>query len=182
MEHRRRALALDEAVASLSRTPRVLDALLRDLPDDWIQANEGAATWSAFDVLGHLTHTDRTNWVPRVRHLMQHGDTVAFPGFDRFGHQSAPPGQTPPQRLDEFAAVRREGLRELAALGLEPGDLERTGRHPALGTVTLRQLLAAWVTHDLDHVFQVARVLAHQYTDEVGPWREYLRIVRDAPG
>jgi hypothetical protein len=181
MNHARRALALDEAVGLLGRMPAALDALLRGLPDAWAQANEGPDTWNASDVVGHLIHTDRTNWVPRAKHVLQHGETRPFDAFDRFGHQAAPPGQTLAQRLDEFATVRRDSLRELAALGLSRQDLDRRAQHPALGIVTLRQLLASWVTHDLDHLFQVTRVLARQYTEEVGPWREYLRIVRDAP-
>jgi hypothetical protein len=177
----RRAFDLDEAVTLLARTPVTLEALLRGLPDGWARANEGADTWSPFDVVGHLTHTDRTNWMPRTRHVLQHGEAQPFGEFNRFGHQDAPAGQTLAERLDEFAAVRRDTLRELAGLGLTARDLDRRARHPALGSVTLRQLLATWVTHDLDHVFQITRVLARQYTDEVGPWREYLRIVRDAP-
>jgi hypothetical protein len=177
----RRPLVLDEAVAVLTRTPLTLDALLRGLPDGWAQANEGGDTWSPSDIVAHLVHTDRTNWVPRARIILEHGASRPFDEFNRFGHLTGPSAESLASRLDDFAAVRAASLRALADLRLSAADLERAGRHPALGAVTLRQLLAAWVTHDLDHVFQVARVMARQYTDEIGPWREYLRIVRDAP-
>jgi uncharacterized damage-inducible protein DinB len=181
MDRTRRPLVLEEAVGLLARTPAALDAWLRGLPDGWATASEGGDTWSAADVVAHLTHTDRTNWMPRAKILLEHGEARAFDEFDRFGHLTAPGGGSLASLLDEFAAVRRDCLRQLADLALTPADLERPGRHPALGAVKLRQLLAAWVTHDLDHMFQISRVLARQYTDEVGPWRQFLRIVRDPP-
>ena len=181
MDRTPRPLVLEDAVAMLARTPATLDAWLRGLPENWATANEGGDTWSASDVVAHLTHTERTNWMPRVKRLLEHGEARAFEEFDRFGHLTGQGSDALAARLDEFAAVRQDSLRQLAALGLVPADLERRGTHPALGAVKLRQLLAAWVAHDLDHVSQVARVLACQYTEEVGPWRQYLRIVRDAP-
>ena len=181
MDRSHRPLVLDEAVGMLRRAPATLDVWLRGLPGAWAAANEGDGTWSPGDVVAHLTHTERTNWIPRVKRLIEHGEARAFDEFDRFGHLAAKGDETLDVRLDEFAAVRQDSLRQLGAFGLMPADLERRGMHPALGAVKLRQLLAAWVTHDLDHVFQIARVLACQYTEEVGPWRQYLRIVRDAP-
>jgi hypothetical protein len=181
MNRARRPFVLDEAVDILSRTPATLDAMLRDLPQSWGDANEGGDTWSPADVVGHLTFADLTNWVPRARVVLQHGELVAFDDFDRLGHVKSRAEHTLDSRLDEFEEVRQGALRKLGALGLASADLDRRGRHPAFGPVTLRQLLAAWVVHDLDHVFQISRVLARQYTDEIGPWREYLRIVRDAP-
>jgi hypothetical protein len=178
----RRPFVMDEAVAILSRTPPSLDALLRGLPDGWISAHEGGDTWSPFDVIGHLLHGDRTDWMPRVRIILEHGDTRPFDKFDRFAQFRLSEGRTLPSLLDEFAAARRENLRDLAALGLTDADLERRGRHPELGPVTLGQLLATWVAHDLDHVMQISRVLARQYADEVGPWRAYLRIISGAQG
>ncbi|MGE0703560.1 MAG: DinB family protein [Vicinamibacterales bacterium] len=175
----RRAFVVDEAAALLARTPPALDALLRDLPDGWIVAHEGGETWSPFDVVGHLIHAERTNWIPRARMILEQGEARAFDDFDRFAQLASSRGRTLADLLDEFAAVRQESLRELA--GLAPADFDRRGRHPALGAVTLRQLLAAWVVHDLDHLMQVARIMAGQYSDEVGPWRRYLRIVRDTP-
>lgn len=182
LDRTRRPFVMDEAVAILSRTPAALDVLLRDLPAGWIGAHEGGETWSPFDVIGHLIHGERTDWLPRVRIILADGDARAFPAFDRFAQFAASEGRTLASLLDEFAALRREGLRELAALALTDGDLGRRGRHPELGDVTLRQLLATWVAHDLDHVVQVARVLARQYSDAVGPWRAYLRIISGAQG
>jgi hypothetical protein len=178
----RRPFVMQEAVAILERTPSALDALLRGLPTDWIFANEGGDTWSPFDVIGHLIHGEQTDWMPRVRIILDHGDRRAFDKFDRFAQFRHSEGRTLASLLDEFAAARRDNLRDLAALGLTEADLDRRGRHPELGTVTLGQLLATWVAHDLDHVMQISRVLARQYTDEVGPWRAYLRIISGAQG
>ena len=169
---------LEEAVTLLKRTPATLSALLRDLPDSWIHAHEGGDTWSPFDVVGHLIHADRTNWMPRAMTILEHGEARAFAEFDRFAHLEQSQGRTLAGLLDEFAGVRASSLDALRS-AVKMDDLDRAGQHPALGAVTLRQLLAAWVVHDLDHLMQVSRVLARQYTDAVGPWRQYLRIVRD---
>jgi hypothetical protein len=169
---------LEAAVAVLSRTPRVVDALLRDLPTGWTGAAEGPGTWSPYDVVGHLVHGERTDWIPRVEHLLAHGEAVPFPPFDRFAQFEESRGRSISELLDEFAALRAKSLDRLKALRLTPADLERTGRHPELGRVVLAQHLATWVAHDLDHLVQIARVMGRQYTDAVGPWREYLRIVR----
>jgi hypothetical protein len=178
----RRPVDLSEAVAILTRTPATLDALLRGLPEGWIQAHEGGESWSAFDVVGHLIHGDQADWLPRMRIILEHGEGRPFEKFDRFAQFEGSKGRTLDSLLDEFAALRRRSLTDLAALGLTAGDLSRTGTHPALGTVTLGQLLATWVAHDLDHVVQVARVLGRQYSEEVGPWRAYLRIISGQPG
>jgi hypothetical protein len=178
----RRPLVLDEAAAMLARTPATLDALLRGLPESWTAAHEGGDTWSPFDVLGHLIHADQTDWIPRARIILTHGDTRPFEAFDRLAQFAAPAGPTLPDRLDAFATRRAESLRELRALNLTAADLDRPGRHPVFGAVTLRQLLATWVAHDLDHLMQVTRVLARQYADEVGPWRVYLRVISGQPG
>jgi uncharacterized damage-inducible protein DinB len=178
----RRSLTIDEAVAVLSRTPATLNAWLRDLPDGWITANEGGQTWSPFDVIGHLIHGERTDWIPRAKIILEHGESRAFDKFDRFAQFSASSGRTLASLLDEFAAVRQESLRELTSMRLTDADLDRRGRHPEFGAVTLRQLLATWVAHDLDHVMQISRVLARQYSDEVGPWRAYLRIISGTQG
>ena len=178
----RRPFDLQEGTAVLARTPATLDALLRDLPEGWIHAHEGGDTWSPFDVLGHLIHGETTDWLPRARIILEHGDSRAFDTFDRLAQFAESQGRTLPDLLDEFAARRRESLAGLAALALTPADLERRGRHPALGGVTLGQLLATWVAHDLDHVVQIARLLARQYTDAVGPWRAYLRVISGAQG
>jgi hypothetical protein len=178
----RRAFVLDEAIAILSRTPSTLDRLLRDLPDGWIGAHEGGDTWSPFDVVGHLIHGERTDWMPRAKIILAHGVAAAFEPFDRFAQVAHSRGRTLASLLDEFAALRQDNLRELQSLELTAADLDRRGRHPELGVVTMRQLLSTWVAHDLDHVVQVSRVLAKQYADEVGPWRAYLRVISGAQG
>jgi DinB family protein len=178
----RRSFLMEEAVAILARTPATLDALLRGLPDGWIVAHEGGETWSPFDVVGHLIHGERTDWVPRARIILEHGEARAFDKFDRFAQVTVSQGRTLASLLDELATLRRDNLRELAALRLTDADLDRRGRHPELGVVTLRQLLATWVAHDLDHVVQISRVLARQYSDQVGPWRAYLRVISGTQG
>ena len=178
----RRAFALDDAVAILKRTPATVDAMLRGLPAAWVTANEGGDTWSPFDVVGHLIHGERTDWLPRARHIFEHGDARPFDTFDRFAQFDASRGRSLDSLLDEFAAARTESLDGLAALSLTDADLDRRGRHPQLGAVSLRQLLATWTAHDLDHIVQISRVLARQYSDEVGPWRAYLRVISGAQG
>ena len=173
---------MEEATAILARTPATLDALLRGLPDGWIRANEGGETWSPFDVIGHLIHGEQTDWLPRARIILEHGDARPFDKFDRFAQFRGSQGRPLSELLDEFAARRAENLRQLATLALTDADLDRPGLHPELGPVTMRQLLATWVAHDLDHLVQIARVLARQYSDEVGSWRAYLRIISGAQG
>ncbi len=169
---------LDNGVSVLERTPRVIDAMLRGLPDAWVRATEGGETWSPFDVVGHLIHGEKTDWIPRARRILEDGERRAFDPFDRFAQLKASIGRTLESLLDEFAALRAEGLRALRAWKLTPERLALRGNHPELGSVTLGQLLATWVTHDLDHVGQIVRVMAKQYTVAVGPWAAYLRVVR----
>jgi len=171
-----------EAVAILSRTPASLDALLRGLPDGWIHAHEGGESWSPYDVLGHLIHGEHADWSPRVRIILEHGEARPFDKFDRLAQFEASKGRTLAELLDEFAVLRRASLRDLGSFEIQDADLDRTGTHPAFGRVTLRQLLATWVAHDLDHVIQIARVIGRQYADEVGPWRAYLRIISGEQG
>jgi hypothetical protein len=171
---------LQHTVALLTRTPATLDALLRDLPDAWTLRNEGAGTWSAFEVLGHLIHGERTDWVPRARMIMEFGETRAFEPFDRWGQAREIEGKSLGELLDEFARLRAEGLSELRAMNLRPADMERRGLHPALGGVTLSQLLATWAIHDMTHLHQISRVMAHQYDAAVGPWHAYLGVLQCA--
>jgi hypothetical protein len=178
----RRSFVMEEAVAILARTPAALDALLRGLPDGWIVAHEGGDTWSPFDVIGHLVHGERTDWMPRIKIILEHGDARAFDTFDRYAQFAESEGRSLASLLDEFAALRQENLRELQRLRVTDADLDRRGKHPALSVVTLRQVLATWVAHDLDHVVQISRVVARQYSDEVGPWRAYLRIISGTQG
>jgi hypothetical protein len=175
MEH-----TLPHTISLLSRTPAALDALLRDLPEAWTLRNEGENSWSAFDVVGHLIHGERTDWIPRARIILQFGETKAFEPFDRWAQERESQGKSLGQLLDEFARLRSENLGELHALNLRQEDLERRGRHPALGPVTLSQLLATWATHDLTHIHQISRIMAHQYREAVGPWNAYLGVLQCA--
>jgi hypothetical protein len=172
------ALSLGEAVAVLERTPAALAALLDGLPDRWTAATEGEGTWSPYDVVGHLIHGERTDWIPRARHILA-GDPRPFEKFDRVAMFRDSRGRTLSELLETFAALRRENLATLASLRLTPDDLARPGLHPELGGVTLGQLLATWVVHDLDHVGQIARVMAKVYGKTVGPWVPYLSILTD---
>lgn len=167
----------DEAIAVLERTPGALQAMLGGLPEAWLLANEGPDTFSPRDVVGHLIHGEETDWVPRARIILEHGESVPFTPFDRFAFRATSEGQTTGALLERFAALRRANLEEVRRLRLDEPALASTGTHPALGRVTLSQLLAAWVVHDLGHLKQVARTMAHQYREAVGPWREYLTIL-----
>ena len=172
--------SLPDTIALLTRTPAALDALLRDLPETWTLRNEGENTWSAFDVVGHLIHGDRTDWIPRARRILQFGESKAFEPFDRLAQQRQSRGKSLGQLLDEFAGVRSESLAELRALNLRQEDFDRRGLHPALGVVTLSQLLATWAAHDLTHLHQISRIMAHQYREAVGPWSKYLGVLQCA--
>ena len=169
---------MDEALPVLRRTPVVLRTLLVEAPPAWTAATEGPGTWSPFDVVGHLIHGERTDWVPRIEHLLRHGDAVPFPPFDREAMFAASEGRSLGELLDAFTRLRTDSLTRVRELGLTDADLAKRGRHPEFGVVTLRQHLATWVAHDLSHVSQVVRVMARQYTDEVGPWRAYLSILQ----
>lgn len=168
----------EAAIPVLTRTPAVLRALLDGLPSPWLSAREGPDTWSPFDVVGHLIHGERTDWIPRVEHILAHGESVPFVPFDRFAQLEASRGKTLAELLDTFATLRAANLERLADFRLSAEDLSIRGRHPALGAVTLGQHLASWVVHDLDHIAQISRVMGKQYTAAVGPWRQYLRIVK----
>ena len=171
---------LQDTISLLARTPAALNALLRDLPETWTLRNEGGETWSAFDIVGHLIHGERTDWMPRTKMILQFGETKSFEPFDRWGQERESKGKSLAQLLDEFVRLRSENLNELRALNLRPQELEKRGRHPALGVVTLSQLLATWPAHDLTHLHQISRVMAHQYRQAVGPWSAYLGVLRCA--
>ena len=175
MEHN-----LQQTISLLARTPAALNTLLRDLPETWTLSNEGENTWSAFDVVGHLIHAERADWIPRAKMVLQFGESQTFAPFDRSGHEREVQGKSLEQLLDEFARVRSDNLNELRAFNLRLADLERRGRHPSFGAVTLSQLLATWATHDLTHLHQISRVMAHQYRDAVGPWSVYLGVLQCA--
>jgi hypothetical protein len=168
---------LDLAIDILERTPATFRAFLGGLPEDWIHPNEGPDTFSAFDNLGHLIHGERADWIPRARIILAQDAQRTFDPFDRFAQYRDSQGRTLDDLLDEFARLRDENLAVLRGWNLSERELALEGEHPALGTVTLRQLLSTWAAHDLGHVAQTARVLAKQYRDAVGPWRAYLPIM-----
>jgi len=172
--------SLDEAIAVLTRTPATLNALLRGLPNIWVRGNEGKDTWSPFDIVGHLVFGERTDWMPRVRIILESGEARPFDPFDRFAQLKESQDKSLEQLLEDFARLRRENLVALQALNLQQEDLTRRGRHPALGVVTLSELLATWAVHDLTHVHQLSRVMAHQYRDTVGPWSAFLGVLQCA--
>jgi len=171
---------LDDTIAILARTPAALNALLHGLPDVWVQRNEGDGTWSAFDIVGHLIVGERTDWMARLHIILERGEERVFDPFDRFAQFQQSQGRSLEQLLDEFALLRKQNLAELRGLKLQAEDLERRGRHPALGVVTVSQLLATWAAHDLTHLHQMSRVMAYQYRDDVGPWRAYLGVLQCA--
>lgn len=168
---------LTRALEVLERTPRTFRSLLDGLPEAWTTPNEGPDTFSAFDNIGHLVHGERTDWIPRARIILAQGPNRTFEPFDRFAQYRESRGRSTAQRLDEFERLRAENLATLREWRLSERELALEGEHPSLGTVTLRQLLSAWVAHDLGHVAQTARVLAKQYREAVGPWREYLPVL-----
>jgi len=172
-------IILDEVVAILSRTPRVLDAQLRGLPAAWTSADEGPDTWNAVNVVGHLIDGEDFDWIPRAKIILEHGETRAFEPFDRVAMLEESKGKTIAELLDTFDRLRAGNLRELQALNLTADQLAKRGRHPELGVVTLSQLLSTWIVHDLGHIRQIVRVMSKQYGDAVGPWRAYLSILEE---
>jgi len=170
---------LAHAIEVLRRTPATLNALLRDLPEPWLVQNEGPETWSPYDVIGHLIHGDETDWIPRAQIILEYGETKAFEPFDRVAMFAESKGKSVVELLDTFAQLRAEKLRELQSMNLTSELLDKRGRHPELGVVTLKQLLSTWVVHDLGHIRQVVRVMSKQYGEAVGPWRAYLSILEE---
>jgi hypothetical protein len=170
--------SLRESIALLTRTPATLNALLRGLPDVWTHSNEGKDTWSAFDIVGHLNVAERADWMPRVRTILEHGETRPFEPFDRLAQKKESEGKSLEQLLDDFGRLRSESLSALQALNLQSADLAKRGTHPALGSVALSELLATWAVHDLTHLHQLSRVMAYQYRDAVGPWSGFLGVLK----
>jgi uncharacterized damage-inducible protein DinB len=169
---------LDLASQVLARTPSTVRQLLHGLPDEWAFSNEGPDTWSPFDILGHWIHGERTDWIPRAQIILKFGASQPFEPFDRFAQFRDSQGKSLDELLDTFAALRQANLQTLDAMHLSPSDLDREGIHPELGVVTLRQLLATWVVHDLSHIAQTAEVMARQYGQAVGPWKAYLPVLQ----
>jgi uncharacterized damage-inducible protein DinB len=166
---------LSATLALLAANPPTLDALLRHLPEELTHTNEGPGTWTVAQVLAHLIHGERTDWLPRVQIILRAGESETFPAFQREAHLSD--SRLLPELLTEFAELRAASLAQLQSLNLRPQDFERRGRHPAFGTVTLSQLLATWPAHDLNHIHQISRILASQYREAVGPWSRYLGVL-----
>lgn len=173
------AFDLAEACAILERTPAILRAWLTDLPEPWVRADEGPNTWSAFDIVGHLIDGEETDWIPRARIILARARPPRFEPYDRFRHRSRNRGRSLDSLLEEFQGLRDANLRLLRSWSLTAQDLALPGEHPSLGQVTLAQLLAGWVVHDLGHIAQVVRVMAKQYRAAVGPWVPYLPVLTD---
>jgi hypothetical protein len=164
-------------IAVLERTPHTLRAMLTGLPLAWTDATEGPETWSPYAIVGHLIHGERTDWILRARLILAQGPERRFTPFDRFAQFRASEGKSLADLLDEFGRLRDQNLGVLAGWRLTDAQLALEGEHPEFGPVTLRQLLATWVAHDLGHIAQTARVMAKQYREAVGPWRAYLLIL-----
>jgi hypothetical protein len=168
MEHN-----LENTVALLSRTPAALTALLNGLPEAWLLSNEGEGTWTVRDVIAHLIHGERNNWMPRVQWILEFGESKPFAPFQRDAFRDEPIELL----LEEFAGLRAESLSRLRTLNLDSGHLKLRGLHPVFGPVTLSQQLATWAAHDLTHLHQISRILAHPYREAVGPWSKYLGVL-----
>ncbi len=168
---------LSASIEILERTPGVLDNLLGGLSGDWTQPNEGPDTWSAYDIIGHLIHGEKTDWIPRMNIILSENTEKTFIPFDRFAQFRNSKGKSLKELLNEFSRLRKENLQYLKFKKLDKGDLQKEGAHPELGPVTLEQLLASWVVHDLNHIAQICRVMAYQYKEEVGPWQAYMGIL-----
>ncbi|MDJ0645375.1 MAG: DinB family protein [Flavobacteriaceae bacterium] len=168
---------LGKAIKILERTPTVLQTFLSDLPVEWTHSNEGKDTWSAFDIVGHLIHGEITDWIPRLKIILEYQDQKSFESFDRFAQFRNSEGKSLQDLLDEFSVLRIQNLTELKLLNLTDREMNLSGMHPELGSVTLKQLLATWVAHDLGHIAQISRVMAKQFQSEVGPWQKYISIL-----
>lgn len=173
---------MKEAMEVLERTPQTLEYFLSGVSNQWLQCNEGEGTWSAFEVIEHLIEAEKTNWIPRIEFILQEGESQAFPPFDRYSHLNNRTEKSIERSLHEFKIIRLQSIDQLKSLINPALHLELTGSHPALGIVKLRELLSTWVVHDLTHIAQIVRVMALRYQTDVGPWREYLSILRKHEG
>ena|ERR1700750_2645205 len=170
--------SINKSIEILERTPHVLIQLTNSLSADWTMNNEGGETWSVFDVVGHLIHGEKTDWMTRIEIILSEAANKEFKPFDRFAQLEESKGKSLDQLLNEFLTCRELSLKTLKGLGLTENDFRKTGIHPRFGAVTLSQLIAAWTVHDLDHISQISRVMAKQYKEQSGPWIEYLKILR----
>ncbi len=169
--------AVNQGLEILEQTPTTLQSMLGHLSDDWIFSNEGGDSWSPYDIVGHLIHGEKTDWMPRLELILSESADKTFEAFDRFAQFENSKGKTLAQLLDEFKTLRQQNLDHLTQLDLSESQLNQKGIHPELGPVTASELLACWVTHDLSHLAQISRVMAKQYRTEVGPWTAYLPIL-----
>ena len=168
---------VSHALEILEQTPKTLQSLLSNLSEDWVYCNEGGETWSAFDVVGHLIHCENTDWIPRLNIILSDAEHKTFEPFDRFAQFENSKGKTLKYLLEEFQQLRTKNLKYLKSLQLSDDTLSLKGSHPELGEVSVKELLATWVTHDLGHIAQISRVMAKQYKSEVGPWVKYISIL-----
>lgn len=168
---------LEEAIEILERTPRTLASFLSGLSEGWLRCREGEDTWNADEVVGHLIEGEKSNWIPRLAFILAEGESKPFPAFDRYAHLAAAPELTTERKLEAFALLRADSIARLRTLADSEEELERTGAHPAFGTVKVRELVSAWVVHDLTHLSQIVRTMAERYRTDVGPWAAYLGIL-----
>lgn len=171
------SFSITKSIAILERTPNVLSSMLKNIPNDWVSCNEGPETWSAFDVIGHLIHGEKTDWMRRTKIILSDKTDKSFEAFDRFAQFKTKRGKSINDLIIEFARLRETNLEELKTLQINESDLKKTGNHPAFGPVSLKQLLATWVAHDLSHIAQISRVMAKHYREDIGPFIQYLRIM-----
>ena len=169
---------LSKSIEILSKTPETLSTLLDGLSDEWLLSNEGENTWSPYDIIGHLVHGEKTDWIVRTKIILSSEKNKTFEPFDRFAQENDNKGKNIQELLEEFKTLRSQNLQELEALHITKSDFTKKGIHPELGEVSLQQLLATWTVHDLGHIAQISRVMAKQYSDEVGPWNAYLGILK----
>ncbi len=170
--------SIQQSISILEKTPWVVEQLLSGLSEEWLISNEGGETWSPFDIVGHLVHGERKDWISRLEIILSERDDKKFSSFDRFAQFHESEGKTLKMLLDEFKFLRTENIKVVKSKNISESIFERIGIHPVFGNVTLRNLIASWVVHDLDHLAQLSRVMAHQYESSVGPWKEFLRILK----
>jgi len=168
---------LEKSKEILRQTPATLNNLLNNLSGDWIRNNEGGESWSPYDIVGHLIHGERADWIDRIKIILEFGESKAFEPFDRFAQFKSSEGKFLGDLLQTFAELREKNIKELDSLNITEEQLNLRGQHPALGTVTLSQLISTWTVHDLNHIAQIVRVMSKQYADEVGPWKDYLPVL-----
>lgn len=169
---------LEEAIEVLERTPKALEVFLSGISDPWLQCNEGEGTWNPAEVIEHLIEGEKNNWIPRLDFILQEGESKAFPPFDRFAHLTDGHGRSLEEKFVDFKTIRAKKINKLKKLIESDQQLELTGYHPAFGVVKVRELISTWVVHDLTHIAQIVRVMAKRYSTDVGPWEEYLSILK----